>query len=159
MILLDGQPYAPGTPFTRSGIQYPGNWYQCATPTERTDTGFTDVADPEPYDQRFWVGRDNQGVLIPRSPADVKTWIIDEARATAYQIISKNYDWQAMRAFMLGQTCPSQVATDAAAVRTRCNDIESESEAAAILTPDTTAIEALEAIDRSFASVTPELEP
>jgi hypothetical protein len=150
MILLDGQPYAPGTPFTRSGIQYPGNWYEYATPTERTDTGFTEVTDPEPYDQRFWVGRDNQGVLIPRSPAAVKDWIIAEARATSYQIIAINYDWKAMRAFMNGEACPSDVSTGAAAVRTRCNEIEEDAEDAAILTPDTTAVEALEAIDRSI---------
>lgn len=150
MILLDGQPYAPGTPFTRSGVQYPGNWYQCATPTERLDNGFTEVADPASYDQRFWYGYDNEGNLLPRVPADVKTWIIAEAKALAYQIIAKNYDWRAMRSFMLGETCPVDVAAGAAAVRTRCDVIEADAIAAAALTPDTTAIEALEAIDRSI---------
>jgi hypothetical protein len=153
VIKLDGQPYAPGTPFTRSGYQYPGNWYQEASPTERIDMGFTEVADPAPYDQRFWYGYDNQGVLLPRVPADVKKWIIDEARATSYVLISQNYDWKAMRAFMSGETCPSDVTTGAAAVRTECNAIELAATNAALLTPDTTAIEALEAIDRTFAPI------
>jgi hypothetical protein len=150
MIKLDGQPYAPGTPFTRSGISYPGNWYQYADATSRLDMGFTEVADPAPYDQRFWFGYDAEGVLIPRNKLDVQAWIVAEAKATAYTIIARLYDWKALRAMMQGVAIPSDVSTGAQAVRDRCEAIEAETNTAVAIEDATLAIEALEAIDRSF---------
>jgi hypothetical protein len=55
MILLNGTPYTPGTPFTNDeGTQFPGNWYSSATPEQRLLQGFTEVADPPQVDQRFY---------------------------------------------------------------------------------------------------------
>ena len=55
MILLKGIPYIPGTPFTNNeGIQFPGNWYNLASPEERTKQGFDEVPDPQPIDERFY---------------------------------------------------------------------------------------------------------
>jgi hypothetical protein len=55
MILRNGQPYSPGTPFTNDeGTQFPGNWYNLASPEERTNQGFTEVPDPIVPDERFY---------------------------------------------------------------------------------------------------------
>jgi len=146
MIKLDGLPYAVGTAFTRNGNSYPGNWYQNATAGERLDMGFTEVADPEPYDQRYYYGYDAEGNLLPRPVAECGAVIVAEAKATAYAIIAKNYDWRVMKALMEGVAIPSDVTTGAAAIRTCCNDIEDA-------VAEATTVEELIAIDKSFPEV------
>jgi hypothetical protein len=55
MILLNGNRYSPGNPFTDSnGNQYPSNWYYIASADERLAVGFTEEPDPPSVDGRFY---------------------------------------------------------------------------------------------------------
>lgn len=53
--LLNGQPLGVDRPFTdANGTQYPANWLRHASEYEKAAIGITEVADPDPYDQRFY---------------------------------------------------------------------------------------------------------
>lgn len=64
MIKRNGIPYSPGTPFTTDdGTQYPGNWYQFASPAQREAVGFVETPDPVIPDSRFYyIDSNNEGV-------------------------------------------------------------------------------------------------
>ena len=60
MFKLNNRTIGLDTPFTdEAGTQYPSNWLRLATPEQRAAIGITEVADPEPYDDRFYWGVDN----------------------------------------------------------------------------------------------------
>ena len=70
MILLNGNRYNVGNPFTDSnGNQYPGNWYQLASAEERLAVGFTEQSDPSPVDERFYYV--NTDGSVTQKPLDV----------------------------------------------------------------------------------------
>jgi len=51
---LNGKPLGLDVPFTTAdGTQHPANWLRLASPAERAAIGVTEVADPEPYNDRF----------------------------------------------------------------------------------------------------------
>jgi hypothetical protein len=92
MFLLDGQPLAVDTPFkTPDGTQYPANWLRLSTAEEKAAIGITEVADPEPYDQRFY--------WQPGLPKDhgqlVQQWTA-QTRTTANSLLSPT-DWIIIR--------------------------------------------------------------
>jgi hypothetical protein len=70
MFLLDSKPLGLDVPFTHDGIQYPANWLRLASPAERAAIGITEVADPEPYDDRFFWSPGNPKLLEDREESD-----------------------------------------------------------------------------------------
>lgn len=64
--LLNGQRLVVGKQFKDAeGRQYPANWLQLSTESDRVRVGITEVADPIPehYDQRFYWGVGNPKAL------------------------------------------------------------------------------------------------
>jgi hypothetical protein len=95
--LLDGQPLAVDTPFkTPDGTQYPANWLRLSTLEEKEAIGITEVADPTPYDQRFYWGYDAEGHLIPKDHAQLVEQWTAQTRTTANSLLSPT-DWIIIR--------------------------------------------------------------
>ena len=143
--LLNGQPLGVDRPFTDAdGTQYPANWLRRASADEKAAIGITEVADPEPYDQRFY-----WGVGSPKALADVNQ--VDESSnpvldADGNQVVIKGLKsaWLAKQkeiaATLLAPTdwyvtrkaedstaaIPAAVSTYRAAVRTTCGTRETE---------------------------------
>ena len=59
MFILNERTLNLDMPFEHNGIQYPANWLRLASPEDRAAIGITEVADPEPYDDRFYWGPNN----------------------------------------------------------------------------------------------------
>lgn len=70
MFLLNDKPLAIDVAFTHNGIQYPANWLRLTTLEEKEAIGITEVADPAPYDSRFYWGVDNPKLLNDREESD-----------------------------------------------------------------------------------------
>ena len=74
MFLLDGKRIQPGTPFTHGDLQYPANWLQLASTSEREALGITEVSEEvRPDDRFYWVTDNGNGVYtsIPKQLEDV----------------------------------------------------------------------------------------
>ena len=143
--LLNGQPLGVDRPFTDAdGTQYPANWLRRASAEEKAAIGITEVANPEPYDQRFY-----WGIGSPKALADVNQ--VDESSnpvldADGNQVVIKGLKsvWLAKQkeiaATLLAPTdwyvtrkaedstaaIPAAVSTYRAAVRTTCGTRETE---------------------------------
>lgn len=70
MFMLNGRPLSVDTAFECNEISYPANWLRLASPEERAAIGITEVADPAPYDSRFYWGVDNPKLLNDREESD-----------------------------------------------------------------------------------------
>lgn len=70
MFLLNGTPLGIDSPFTYNDTRYPSNWLRLASPAERAAIGITEVADPEPYNDRYYWGVGNPKLLNDREEVD-----------------------------------------------------------------------------------------
>lgn len=71
MFQLNNKTIGLDQPFTdEAGTQYPANWLRLATPEQRAAIGITEVADPEPYDDRFYWGVNSPKLLNDREESD-----------------------------------------------------------------------------------------
>jgi hypothetical protein len=70
MFLLNGNPLPIDTQFEVNGTTYPQNWLRLTSIEEKNAIGITEVADPEPYDDRFFWGVDNPKLLNDREESD-----------------------------------------------------------------------------------------
>tara|TARA_A100001391_G_scaffold200510_1_gene185236 strand:- start:1086 stop:1649 length:564 start_codon:yes stop_codon:yes gene_type:complete len=129
-----------------SGVKHPSNWMNWSD-AEKKAAGMTEVADPQPYDNRFYHGRDGSGNLIAKSLVDVNATdadgnnVLDEdgnqvvieglrtvwknsVKETAGSLLAAT-DWYVIRkAEDSTTTIPSSVTTYRAAVRTKSGQIE-----------------------------------
>lgn len=97
MFLLEGKPLAPGRPFvTSDGTKYPANWLRLASKEEKEAIGITEGPDPRPYDQRFYWGYSENGELIEKDLAQLKTQWISTVKQTANSMLSQT-DWMVIR--------------------------------------------------------------
>jgi hypothetical protein len=73
MFLLDNKPLGLDVPFTTAdGTQFPNNWLRLASPAERAAIGITEVADPEPHDDRFFWAPGVPKLLEDREESDAQ---------------------------------------------------------------------------------------
>ena len=125
--LLNGQPLGVDRPFTDAdGTQYPANWLRRASAEDKAAVGITEVADPEPYDQRFY-----WGVGSPKALADdgeikgLKSVWLAKQKEIAATLLAPT-DWYVTRKAETDVAVPSTVSTYRAAVRTTCGTRETE---------------------------------
>ena len=125
--LLNGQPLGVDRPFTDAdGTQYPANWLRHASADEKAAVGITEVADPEPYDQRFYWGVGNPKALADDGETKgLKSVWAAEQKATAATLLAPT-DWYVTRKAETDVAVPSAVSTYRAAVRTTCGTRETE---------------------------------
>jgi len=91
MFLLNGNPLPIDTPFEINGTHYPANWLRLTSIEEKNAVGITEVADPEPYDDRFYWGHDN-----PKDLDGLKTNWTAQVKDTANKLLSQT-DWMYIR--------------------------------------------------------------
>jgi hypothetical protein len=70
MFMLDGKLLPIDTSFQHNGTSFPANWLRLTSLEEKQAIGITEVADPEPYDDRFYWGVDNPKLLNDREESD-----------------------------------------------------------------------------------------
>ena len=118
MFMLDNKPLPLDTGFKHNGIQYPNNWLRLASSSERSAIGITEVADPEPYDDRFYWGVDN-----PKDLDGLKTLCISQIKDTAGQLLAET-DWMIVRKMERSIDVPDVTATYRASVVAECARLE-----------------------------------
>jgi len=145
-----------GKSWTNSdGITHPKNW-MIWSDADKTAAGLVWENDPEPYDNRFYWGRQADGTLIPKSLDDVnevdrdgnaindadgnqivtpglKTNAIVTVKAQAGGLLAST-DWMVIKASEISDySVSSEILTYRAAVRTASNTIEASINGAADL--------------------------
>jgi len=118
MFMLDNKPLPLDTGFKHNGIQYPNNWLRLASSADRSAIGITEVADPEPYDDRFYWGVDN-----PKDLDGLKTLCISQFKDTAGQLLAQT-DWMIVRKMERSIDVPDETATYRASVVAECARLE-----------------------------------
>ena len=137
------------------GITHPKNW-MIWSDEDKTAAGLVWENDPEPYDNRFYWGRQDDGTLIPKSLDDVNEVdrdgnAINDAdgnqivtpglKSNAIELVKRQSgdklavtDWMVVKASeVTDYSLPTDVATARAAVRTASNSIETAITSAADL--------------------------
>ena len=117
---LNGEYLSPNSPFSTGGVNYPSNWLQLSSESERSAIGISTVADEATYDGRFY---SSPGVARPI--AALKAEWIDKQKTHALTLIQIT-DWMVIRAAGGGTAVPSDTTTYRAAVRTKSKEREDQ---------------------------------
>ena len=125
--LLNGQPLGVDRPFTDAdGTQYPANWLRHASADDKAAIGITEVADSEPYDQRFYWGVGNPKTLEDDGEdKGLKSLWVAKQKDIAASMLAPT-DWYVTRKAETDVAIPSAVSTRRAAIRTTCGTREAE---------------------------------
>ena len=120
-----------------TGIQYPRNWLNLASDSEKTSVGFIEVTYSGSHkDSEYYTNSEsspvyNSGagtVVITRSSsaknlADLKTTKKEQASSNAYDSLSRT-DWYVTRKEEIGTAIPSQISAYRTAIRLVCNSLK-----------------------------------
>ena len=120
-----------GTPFTWNGVNYPANWCNLSTPTEKAAIGMVDVVyGAYPNDQYYWVSQDApvyaDGVVTvnytatPKDLFECQSQAVNAVNAQAYSILSPS-DWMVVKAVETGGTVAPAWDTWRQEIRTQAN--------------------------------------
>lgn len=135
MFLLNGNPISLDVAFTYNEIQYPANWLRLASPEEREAIGITEVADPEPYDQRFYwapgVPKQLDDIEVnpeeenrePYTQKGMKSQWVGQFKDTAGKLLAAT-DWMVVRQVERGVEIPAAVAAKRLAIVAECDRLE-----------------------------------
>lgn len=83
MHTINGRPIPQDAGFTdANGTQYPPNWLTFATDEEKASIGIEWIADPEPYDDRFYWSAGHA-----KDIDQVKAVLVGQIRQTAYGLL------------------------------------------------------------------------
>jgi len=116
--MLDNKPLPLDTGFTHNGTSYPANWLRLNSIEERNAIGITEVADPEPYDDRFYWGVDN-----PKDLDGLKTLWVSQIKDTAGKLLAQT-DWMVIRKMERSVDIPATSVVYREAVVTECARLE-----------------------------------
>ena len=114
MFLLNGNPLPIDTQFEVNGTTYPQNWLRLTSIEEKNAIGITEVADPEPYDDRFYWGVNN-----PKDLDGLKTLWTAQVKDTANKLLSQT-DWMIIRKVERTVDVPANTTTYRQAVIAEC---------------------------------------
>jgi len=120
MFLLNGNPLPIDTPFETEGVRYPANWLRLSSIQEKSAIGIAEVADPEPYDDRFYWGHDN-----PKDLSMLKSLWTSQVKDTAGKLLAVS-DWMVIRKIERNVDLPASTVTYRAAVVTETNRLETD---------------------------------
>jgi hypothetical protein len=129
MFLLNGNPLPIDTQFEVNGTTYPQNWLRLTSIEEKNAIGITEVADPEPYDDRFYWGVDNPKQLdnITVTPEEGEPYVqhglkhqwTTQVKDTANKLLAQS-DWMVIRKVERNVDIPEDTVTYRASVITEC---------------------------------------
>ena len=145
---LKSKPLPVGVSFkTSDGTQYPANWLRLSTAEEKKAIGITEVAEPAPYDQRFYVSASTAKELEDKTEKvdgkdvvneGLKTQWIRQQKQQAGSLLAK-YDWYVVRKAEKTTAIPTAIKTYRDGIRTACKTREDEINACS----DTAALKTL----------------
>jgi len=119
MWTYQGKAMKPGRGWTDAeGTKYPAQWYGRTTDAEKTAVGWVEVADPAPFDSRFYWSADN-----PKAIDDLKTNAVAQTKVTAGSLLAPT-DWYIVREQETGEVTPTDILNYRQAVRTASGAIE-----------------------------------
>jgi hypothetical protein len=122
--LLDGRKLSLDAPFTHNGFSYPANWLRLATEADKEALGIVEVPDlVESWDQRFFWGVDQEGVLIAKDHEQLKKQWVQTIKETAGQMLAQT-DWMVIRQMDTGVEMPQEVKDLRNAIRIAANEKE-----------------------------------
>ena len=129
MFLLNGNPLPIDTQFEVNGTTYPQNWLRLTSIEEKNAIGITEVADPEPYDSRFYWGVDNPKQLddITVTPEEGEPYVqhglkhqwIAQVKDTANKLLAQT-DWMIIRKVERNVDVPADTTTYRQGVIAEC---------------------------------------
>ena len=114
MFLLNGNPLPIDTQFEVNGTTYPQNWLRLTSIEEKNAIGITEVADPEPYDDRFYWGVDN-----PKDLDGLKTLWTAQVKDTSNKLLAQT-DWMVIRKVERNVDVPADTTTYRQGVIAEC---------------------------------------
>ena len=139
--LRNGNPQ-PDTGFTVGDVNYPAGWIANNSQSERDKLNITIAAAPRPHDQRFSWGWNVDGTENWKELASLKAeWSNHQTEVANAKLLPS--DWRVIKAQETSGTVASSWTTYRAAVRTACNNRQTEVNAAST----TEALKALIASD------------
>ena len=120
-----------------TGIQYPRNWLNLATDSEKTSVGFIEVTYTGSHkDGEYYTNSESSPVYdasagtvvitkssTARNVADLKTSKKEAASSNAYNLLQST-DWYIVRKEEIGTAIPSNVTAYRTAVRLVCNSLK-----------------------------------
>ena len=130
---LNDSPITYGTPFKSGDLRYTKAWWSISSDSEKTAVGIKTVADPTPYDERFYWSSSR-----PKDINTLKSIWIQAQKDTANTLLAPT-DWMIVRQAEGGASAPSDTKTYRAAVRTKSKEREDQITACS----DTAALAAL----------------
>jgi len=130
MFLLNGNRLQEGTAFKDAeGNQYPQNWLNLSTEEEKNAVGITWVADPAPFDTRFYWDTNLPKALEDKLEEDgsttkgLKTQYVAQVKDTAGKLLNAT-DWYVIRKAERNVEMPSDVVAKRAVVVVEANRLE-----------------------------------
>tara|TARA_R100000781_G_scaffold9417_1_gene8202 strand:- start:174 stop:665 length:492 start_codon:yes stop_codon:yes gene_type:complete len=127
---LDDKTLPVDVAFTSNGINYPANWLRLTTLDEKKAIGITEVADPTPYDQRFYTDASTPKLLDDKTVdgykyKGIRAYWLQLQKDTANNYLKK-YDWYITRKAEKGTAIPTDITTYRDGIRTACTTRETE---------------------------------
>ena len=130
MFLLNGNRLPEGTSFyDANGVQYGSGWLNQATEEQKLAIGITWVADPAPFDNRFYWDTDLPKSLEDKLEKDgsttkgLKTQFVAQVIDTAGKLLNAT-DWYVIRKAERNVEVPSEVALKRTQIITESNRLE-----------------------------------
>jgi hypothetical protein len=130
MFLLNGNRLAEGTSFyDANGTQYPPQWLNTSTEEQKLAIGITWVADPVPFDNRFYWDTDLPKSLEHKLEEDgsttkgLKTQFVAQVKDTAGKLLNAT-DWYVIRKAERNVEVPSGVVAKRAVIVAEANRLE-----------------------------------
>ena len=166
--MLDGRRLRVGRPFKTATASYSQLWATALSEEEKTAIGITYVADPAPFDSKYYWSAGNPRQLDNGTDDDgnttygIRPGIVQQQKDTAASLLAQT-DWYVVRKSETDVAIPTNVATYRAAVRTVCGTRETEIAAvsttealeALMKAPDKITNDAGEVVDNPAAHLTP----
>jgi hypothetical protein len=116
MYTINGRPIRQDSPFTdANGTQYPANWIRLASDAEKAAIGIEWIADPEPYDDRYYWSAGHAKDLD-----QCKAMLIAQVKQTAASLLAPT-DWKIVRFAETGAAVDTATSEYRAAVRAASN--------------------------------------
>jgi hypothetical protein len=130
MFLLNGNRLPEGTSFyDANGVQYGSGWLNQATEAEKAAIGITWVADPAPFDSRFYWDTDLPKALEDKLEEDgsttkgLKTTFKAQVKDTANKLLAQT-DWYVIRKAERSVDIPTDIADQRSAIVTEANRLD-----------------------------------
>jgi hypothetical protein len=119
MYTINGRPIGQDSPFAdANGTQYPANWIRLSSDEEKAAIGIEWIADPEPYDDRYYWSAGN-----PKDLDQCKAMLVAQVKQTAAALLAPT-DWKVVRFIESAAPIGVEVTDYRTSVRTASNDNE-----------------------------------